>query len=87
MSARGILVALGAVTVALDAYAIRRLFMSPFYETRQRWAQAAIVLCAPLAGAWMILYMAREKVPMFQKSPLDHTANFDLSAGDFGHHD
>lgn len=77
-----ILLALAALTLCLDAWAIAKLCMSPFYEPGQRWAQAALVLCVPVAGALLVLYMAHDSIPVFQSPPMQHDPNFTCTAGD-----
>jgi hypothetical protein len=81
------LVAVTAAMVALDAYAIRKVFMSPFYDPGQRWAQAALILLFPLGGACLTLYLCRDDMPMFQPTPVDHAIDGDSSHVDGAHHD
>jgi len=80
------LVALGTATLCLDAYAMRKVFTSSFYSRGQHWAQTALILLLPLAGAWLALHMCREDVPLFQKSPVDHVQDIDPTCSDFDYH-
>lgn len=81
-----ILLALAVVTLALDAIAVRKVLASPFYEPTQRWAQAALILCVPIFGAYLTWYLAREQVPHFQSPPVDHVEDIDPACGDIGYH-
>jgi len=85
-SAGWILIAIGAVIIWLDAYAIRRVFTSSFYEAGQRWAQAALILFVPIIGAFLALYLSRENVPLFQKPPVDHVKDIDPTCSDIDYH-
>ncbi|MES2048244.1 MAG: hypothetical protein V4447_07580 [Pseudomonadota bacterium] len=85
-SAGWIFIAIGAVIIWLDAYAILRVFTSPFYEPGQRWAQAALILFAPIIGASLALYSSRENVSLFQKPPVDHVKDIDPTCSDIDYH-
>lgn len=80
------LVALGTATLCLDVYAVLKVFTSSFYGPGQRWAQTALILLLPVAGAWLALYMCREDVPLFQKPPIDHVQDIDPTCGDIDYH-
>ncbi|UUZ48214.1 hypothetical protein LP420_35800 [Massilia sp. B-10] len=56
--AQWIFLALAMACLCLDAYAIRKIFASPFYEPAQRWAQATIIVLVPVFGAYLTLYLA-----------------------------
>lgn len=86
MSSGAILSAIAVLTLGLDVYALRRVFISPFYNTGQRYAQAAIILCIPLAGAYVTIYMARDSVQMFQKPPMDFVTDIDPMSSDVEMH-
>lgn len=81
-----ILLALAVLTLGLDAFALRKVFASPFYEPAQRWAQAAVILLIPIFGAYLTWYLAREHVPLFQSSPVDHVKDIDPTCGDIDSH-
>jgi hypothetical protein len=85
ISANGILAALGVFTLSLDIYAVRKVFLSPYYSAGQRYAQAAIIVCLPIAGAYVTIYLARADVPMFQSPPVDSFANIEVYS-DYSHH-
>lgn len=78
--------ALAAVTLALDAIAMRKVLASPFYEPAQRWAQAVFILLVPILGAYLTWYLAREHAPLFQSPPVDHVKDIDPSCGDIDYH-
>lgn len=80
------LLALGVAMLCLDAYAVWKVFASSFYGPAQRWAQTALILLVPIAGAWLALYMCREDVPLFQSPPGDHVWDIDPAGSDIGHH-
>ena len=69
-------------TLGLDGYAIRKVFASPFYEPGQRWAQVVLVVLVPLGGAWLVLYLCRENIPLFQNPPVDHVKDIDPTCSD-----
>jgi len=81
-----ILFALAVITLGLDAFAIRRVFTSPFYEPLQQWTQAALILFVPIFGAYLALYFAREHIPLFQSPPVDHVKDIDPTCGDVDYH-
>jgi hypothetical protein len=85
-SAGGVLVALGTFTLCLDAYAMRKVFASSHYSQAQQFTQAALILWAPVVGAYLALYMAREDVPMFQKQPVEHVSDIDPTCSNFDYH-
>jgi hypothetical protein len=59
------LIVLGAFILCLDVFAMRTIFTSSFYDRGQHWAQAALILFAPIIGASLALYLSREDVPLF----------------------
>ncbi|MRW84766.1 hypothetical protein GJ698_11790 [Pseudoduganella sp. FT26W] len=79
-------IALATVALALDAYAIRKVFTSSFYEPAQRWGQTALILLVPLFGAYLTLYLAREHGTQFQSQPADHLQEIDGTCGDIDYH-
>jgi len=81
-----ILLALAVVTLGLDAFAMRKVFASPFYEPEQRWAQAALILLVPIFGAYLAWYLAREHTPLFQSQPVDHVKDIDPTCEDIDYH-
>jgi hypothetical protein len=81
-----ILLALGITTLYLDAYAIRRVYVSEFYETHQRVAQTALILVVPILGAYLAIYLCRESVPLFQKQPVDLVQDIDGTCSDIDYH-
>lgn len=85
VSANGILAALGVITLGLDIYAVRKVCKSPYYSAGQRYAQTAIIVCLPLAGAYVTIYLARADVSMFQSPPVDSFANIEVYS-DYTHH-
>lgn len=85
-SAGWLFLALVAATLGLDAYAIRKVLASPFYEPGQRWAQAVMILLVPLGGAWFALYLSRDVVPLFQSPPVDHVKDIDPTCSDIAYH-
>lgn len=82
-----ILVAVAAATVALDAYAIRKVFMSSLYDPGQRWAQTALILFFPVGGACLALYLCRDDVAMSYPTSVGHAVEIDPSNVDLTHHD
>lgn len=66
-----IFVGMGGIAFGLDAFALQRVFRSSFYDQRQRWAQAALILFVPILGAYLAICLARESVPLFQPQPVD----------------
>ncbi len=54
------LLALGAVIVCFDAYAIRKVYLSELYEPMQFWAQTLFILLVPLLGALLAIYLWRD---------------------------
>lgn len=81
-----IFLALAVVTLGLDAFAIRKVLASPFYEPAQRLAQAALILLVPIFGAYLTWYLAREQVPLFQSPPVDHVKDIDPTCADIDYH-
>jgi len=79
--------ALGALLLCLDAYAIRKVLASSLYGPGQLCAQVALILLVPILGAYLALYMCRGDVPMFQKPPVDHVQDIDPTCSDFDYPD
>jgi hypothetical protein len=77
---------LAVVTLGLDAFAVRKVFASPFYEPAQRWLQAALILLVPIFGAYLTWYLARDNAPLFQSPPVDHVKDIDPTCGDIDYH-
>lgn len=76
------LLAFGVITLGIDAFAIRRVLTSPFYESAQRWAQTVLVLFVPIFGACFALYLARKDIPLLQSPPEDHVKDIDPFCSD-----
>lgn len=76
------LLALGAATLLLDAWAAWKVFTSSFYEPRQRRAQLALILLLPIAGAWLVLHMARADLPPIKSRPVNHRKHLDVTSND-----
>lgn len=85
-SADWILLVLGTLILCLDAYALRKAFISSLYGPGQLWAQAALILLAPVLGAFLALYMCREDIPLFQKPSVDHARDIDPTCSDIDYH-
>ncbi|MQA19709.1 MULTISPECIES: hypothetical protein [Rugamonas] len=81
-----ILLAFSVVTLCLDAFAIWKVFASPFYEPAQRWGQAVLILLVPIFGAYLSWYLAREQVALFQSPPVDHVKDIDPTCSDIDYH-
>ncbi|MFL6658411.1 MAG: hypothetical protein ACJ8GW_10095 [Massilia sp.] len=80
-----VLLGLGALALVLDVFAIRKVFVSPYYDRSQRWAQAAVILFIPLFGAYLALFLAREKLPPLEGPPADHVRGLDVTSADLTH--
>ena len=81
------LLALFALILCLDAYAIRKVLASSFYGPGQLWAQAALILLVPILGAYLALYLCRGDMPMFQTPPVDHVQDIDPTCSDIDYPD
>jgi len=81
-STEWIVLVLALITFGLDAFAIRKVFISQFYEPAQRWAQTTMILLVPIFGAYLALYLAREHTPLFQSPPVDHVRDIDPTCSD-----
>jgi hypothetical protein len=79
------LLGLGALALVLDAIAIRKVFLSPFYGPSQRWAQAGVIVLFPILGAYLALFLAREKLPPHEGPPADHIRCLDETSADLTH--
>ncbi|MCC2957725.1 hypothetical protein LK542_19075 [Massilia sp. IC2-477] len=77
-----VLLALCAAVLLLDAWAAWKLFRSPFYDAGQRGIQLALVLLLPVAGAWVVLYMARKDLPPVRSHPVDHVQDLGFGSND-----
>jgi hypothetical protein len=81
------LLALAALILCLDAYAMRKVFVSSLYGPGQLCAQVALILLLPILGAYLALYMCRGAVPLFQKPPVDHVQDIDPICSDIDYPD
>ena len=81
-----ILLALGIGTLCLDAYAMRKVYVSELYETHQRVAQTALILFVPILGAYLAIYLCRGSIPLFQKPPVDLVQDIDGTCSDVDYH-
>lgn len=81
-----ILLVLGIATLCLDAYAIRKVYMSGLYETHQCVAQTALILFVPVLGAALAIYLCRESLPVFEKPPVDLLQDIDGTCSDVDYH-
>jgi hypothetical protein len=80
------LLALAALILCLDAYAVRKVLASSLYGPGQLCAQVALILLLPLLGAYLALTMCRGDAPLFRKPPVDHVQDIDPSCDDFDYH-
>lgn len=74
-AAEGLLVALAACTLSLDAYAVWRVVKSGYYSRAQFLGQVALIVCAPVIGAWLAIYMARTDVPVFKTPRVEQVSD------------
>jgi len=81
-----ILLALGTATLCLDAYAIRKIYVSELYEAHQRVAQTALILFVPVLGAFLAIYFCRGSISLFQKPPVDLVQDIDGTCSDIDYH-
>jgi hypothetical protein len=81
-----ILLALGTATLCLDAYAIRKIYLSKLYEAHQCAAQTALILLVPVLGAFFAIYVASGSIPQFQKPPVDLLQDIDGTCSDIDYH-
>lgn len=66
-----IMLACGAAVLCFDVYAVRRIHLSKLYEPTQLLAQAVLILLVPLLGAYLAVYLCRDRIELFQKPPVD----------------
>ena len=81
-----VLVVLAVVVLGLDAFAMRKVFVSPFYEPAQRWSQVVLIMLVPIFGAYLTWYLACEHASLFQSPPVDHVKDIDPTCGDIDYH-
>ncbi|GAB3468138.1 hypothetical protein GCM10027321_36250 [Massilia terrae] len=81
-----ILLALGTATLCLDAYAIRKIYVSELYETHQFVAQGAMILFVPVLGALLSLCVCHESTSLSQKPPVDLVQDIDGTCSDIDYH-
>lgn len=81
-----ILLAFGAVVLCFDAYAVRRIYLSKLYKPSQLWAQTGLILFVPLFGAYLAIYLCRDRIALFQKPPVDLVQDIDGTCGNTDYH-
>lgn len=81
-----LLLGVGVATLCLDAYAVRKVYLSEVYEKSQFWAQTALILVVPLLGAFLTIYLCRENLLLFQKPPADDLRDIDGTWSNVDYH-
>lgn len=76
----------GAATLCLDAYAVRKVYLSGLYEKSQLRAQTALILCLPLLGAFLAIYLCRDNIPVFQRPAADDVTDIDGTSSNVDYH-
>lgn len=81
-----LLLLVGVTILCLDAYAVRKVYLSQIYEKSQFWAQTVLILSVPLLGAFLAIYLCRETIPLLQKPPADHVRDIDGTCSNVDYH-
>lgn len=81
-----ILLTCGAAVLCIDAYAVRRIHLSKLYEPSQLLAQTVLILLVPLLGAYLAVYLCRDRIELFQKAPVDLVQEIDGTCSNTDYH-